>query len=63
MSKINFKQADLERGLRAAKAADLSVSCLQIDRDGTIQIIIGEPLAARSLAKTNEKEFNEWDKV
>lgn len=61
MSKVNFKQADLERGLRAAKASGLPVSCIQIDTDGKTQIIIGEPLAARTLAKANDSEFNEWD--
>lgn len=61
MSKTNFKQADVERGLKAVKAQAMPVSCVQIGRDGTIQIIIGDPMPARALADVNESELNEWD--
>ncbi|WP_075996324.1 hypothetical protein [Salaquimonas pukyongi] len=61
MSKVSYKQADLERGIRAAKAQSLPISCIQITSDGTTQIIIGDPLPARNLAQVRDGEINEWD--
>ena len=49
-----FRQSDVERAIKAARAAGLPVVRVEVARDGTIRIIaVGEP----------EKDENEWDRA
>jgi hypothetical protein len=45
-----FKQIDVTRALKGAKAAGMDVAKVEIDKDGRIVVIIGEP-DARNDAK------------
>jgi hypothetical protein len=45
-----FKQIDVTRALKGAKAAGVDVAKVEIDKDGRIVVIIGEP-DARNGAK------------
>jgi hypothetical protein len=53
-----FKQLDLTRALRAAKAAGLEVSSVTVDRDGKIKIEAGKPAET---ADEKPGSGNEWD--
>jgi hypothetical protein len=52
-----FKQQDVTRALRAAKAAGQSVRRFEIARDGTLRVFVGEPDARR------DEYSNPWDGV
>lgn len=51
-----FKQSDLERALKVAEKAGLPVRRFEIDRNGKIIIVAGEPDEANTLE-------NEWNGV
>lgn len=53
--KCRFTQSEVERAIRAAKRADLSIACVRIEADGTILIVHGEPSSVAPL------EVNPWD--
>lgn len=55
-----FKQADLERAIRAARACDLPVFRSEITRDGRITLVHfdGTGVAA---AANGDSALNEWD--
>jgi len=53
--KSRFRQSDLTRAMKAAKAAGLELARIEIDIDGTIKIIPGSP--------EPEPIKNEWDEV
>lgn len=48
-----FTQADVTRAVKGALAAGQLVARMEIDRDGKIVVIFGEPGQA--------KEVNDWD--
>jgi hypothetical protein len=50
-----FRQSDVTRALRAAKAAGVDVARIEIDPDGKIVIVTSEPIERR--------EENSWDRV
>jgi hypothetical protein len=52
--RLTFRQADVERLVRAARAAGLQVFGVTVDANGKIEIVTCEK-AARSA------EVNEWD--
>jgi len=39
---LTFRQSDLVRALKSAKAAGLEISKVEIDKDGKIVVIIGK---------------------
>lgn len=49
-----FKQADVTKAVKGAVNAGLSVRCVEIDRQGKIVVIAGEPLPSAATR-------NEWD--
>jgi len=49
-----FRQQDVTRAFRAAKAAGVRVARVEIDRDGKIVIVTADELERR--------EGNEWDR-
>jgi hypothetical protein len=51
-----FRQADVTRAFRAAKAAGVRVVRVEIDRDGKIVIVTADEQLERT-------ECNEWDRV
>jgi hypothetical protein len=50
-----FRQADVTRAFRGAKAAGVRVARVEIDRDGKIVIVTADEL--------ERAEGNEWDRV
>ena len=50
-----FTQRDATRLLRAALAAGLSVLKIEVDRDGKLVVVTGEP------GKSSALDRNEWD--
>jgi hypothetical protein len=50
-----FRQTDVTRALKAARAAGFSSVRVEIDKDGKIAIVAGEGVGA--------SEPNEWDAV
>ncbi|OKO69390.1 hypothetical protein AC629_41230 [Bradyrhizobium sp. NAS80.1] len=53
-----FTQPAITRAVKAVLAAGVSVAEVEIGRDGSIRIIVGEPAQAH-----NPAEVNEWDTV
>lgn len=53
-----FKQADLERAVRAARACDLPIHRTEIDRDGRI-ILVHSPDGGKVEAGS-ETDFDAW---
>ena len=51
----HFTQRDATRLIRAALAAGLSVLKIEVDRDGKLVVVTGEP------GKTSALDRNEWD--
>jgi hypothetical protein len=51
-----FRQQDVTRAFRAAKAAGVRVARVEIDRDGRIVIVTADEQLERT-------ERNEWDRV
>jgi hypothetical protein len=49
-----FRQQDVTRAFRAAKAAGVRVARVEIDRDGKIVIVTADEL--------EQREGNEWDR-
>ena len=52
-----FKQGDVTKALKGAVAAGLDVKRVEIDRDGKIVVVAGQPEPALS------PDGNEWDTV
>jgi len=59
--KCTFRQRDVTRALRAAKAAGEPVRHYEIAADGTIRVFIGEPATARDQYLLSTNGRNEWD--
>jgi hypothetical protein len=55
-----FKQSDLTRALKGAKAAGLEVARIKIANDGTIEIDAGKP---SEIGAGNSQGANEWDEL
>jgi hypothetical protein len=55
-----FRQRDLTAAIKAARAAGVEVSRIEIDKAGKIVIVVGKPLAAEEDAAQGT---NEWDDV
>lgn len=51
-----FREADVSRAIKGALKAGLPVLRVEIDRDGKIVVLIGEPHPAN-------RSRNEWDEV
>jgi hypothetical protein len=55
-ARLAFRQTDMTRAVRAVEAAGKRVARVEVDRDGKIVVIVGEP------SKTEASgEGNEWD--
>jgi len=53
----NFRQTDLARAVRGARAAGVEVARIEVGRDGKIVVIVGKPESA----DTTKDPVNEWD--
>jgi hypothetical protein len=53
-----FSQADVSRALKGVKAAGEPIRGVEIDPNGNIRIVLGEPPPAAAAATGNE-----WDEV
>jgi hypothetical protein len=56
-----FKQADLERAIRAARACDLPILRSEVTKDGRI-ILVHFDGAAAGIASNDNSAANEWDR-
>lgn len=55
-----FRQADVSRAIKAVEDGGKSVVAVDIRRDGTIRVFIGEPAHAPDLAGEGP---DEWDRL
>ena len=55
-----FRQADLTRALRGARAAGVQMTCVEIDKDGRIILMFAKPTEQ---SDNVGGELNEWDAV
>jgi len=56
-----FKQADLERAIRAARACDLPILRSEVTKDGRIVLVHFDIIATLPTAANDETAHNEWD--
>jgi hypothetical protein len=54
-----FKQGDVTRAVKGARAAGVEVQRIEIDKDGRIVIVAGEPEENGEATKGQ----NEWDRT
>lgn len=54
-SRANFKQADVTRAVKAARAAGFDVARIEIERDGRIAL-----LNRSDAARMPENEYDRW---
>jgi hypothetical protein len=52
-----FSKRDVMRAVRAVQACRVPVARVEVDKDGKISVVAGEP------AKTAQGEANEWDAI
>jgi hypothetical protein len=55
-----FRQTDLTRALRGARAAGIEIQRFEINRDGKIVVVAGK---LRESPSDGEDEHNEWDEA
>lgn len=55
-----FTQADVSRAIKGVEDGGKSVAAVDIRRDGTIRVFIGEPSPAPDLASEGP---DEWDRL
>lgn len=53
---LTFRQSDLERAIRVAKAADLTVTGFEITPEGVIRVLTGPTSAPQVLSPAQEWE-------
>jgi len=53
---LKFRQTDLTRTLKAARAAGLEVARIEMDKDGRPVLVIGK-------LESQAAECNEWDEL
>jgi hypothetical protein len=54
---LTFRQQDLVRALKGARAAGIEVARVEIDKTGKIVIVTGSPRDER------DSDRNEWDEI
>jgi hypothetical protein len=54
-----FRQRDVTRAVKAVTAAGVAVAKVEVDRDGKIVVVVGEP----SQNPLTSNGGNEWDRV
>jgi hypothetical protein len=55
---ITYRQRDLAAALRAVVATGIKARAVEVDRDGKIVIVLGDPAETEELTAANE-----WDNV
>ena len=51
-----FRQADVERAVKAARKAGVPVGVVEVTKDGTIRVI----MAQESATRPTDSPFDEW---
>jgi hypothetical protein len=54
-----FRQRDMTRAVKGVTAAGVTVAKVQVDKDGKIVVVVGEPRQN----SVSSIEGNEWDRV
>lgn len=57
---VTFRQADVSRAIKAVENEGKTVAAVDVRRDGTIRVFIGEPARAPDLAGEGP---DEWDRL
>jgi hypothetical protein len=57
---LTFRQRDLVRALKGAKAAGIEVAQVEIDKAGKIVIVTGRPTIEQT---GTGDDINEWDQI
>jgi hypothetical protein len=55
-----FRQDDVKRAIKGVESGGKSVAAVDVRRDGTIRVFIGEPSRALDLASEGP---DEWDRL
>jgi hypothetical protein len=55
----NFRQTDLKRAIKGARAAGMEVARVEINKDGVIVVVPSKPQEPAD----ERSETNEWDSV
>jgi hypothetical protein len=55
-----FKQGDVSKAIKAVESGGKSVAAVDIKRDGTIRVFIGQPAHASDLTSEGP---DEWDRL
>jgi hypothetical protein len=55
---LTFRQSDVTRAIRAARAAGVEVARVEIDKDGKISVFAGEPVPR--VGSRQENEVEQW---
>ena len=60
-----FKQRDVERLLRATRAAHVEVTRVEKEKDGRIILVLGKPTESQNTSTDGENKLNgnPWDEV
>jgi hypothetical protein len=58
-----FKQLDVTRAVKAVAAAGVGIARVEIDKQGKIIIVAGQPVSKVTTTQISAREENEWDRV
>lgn len=56
-----WKQSELTRAVRAVQAAGLPIRNAEIDANGTIRVVVGEPDKTADERAESDQQSSEWD--
>jgi len=59
----SFRQQDVTRAVKAVAAAGVGIARVEIDKQGKIIIVAGQPVSKVVTTQISAREENEWDRV
>ena len=62
-SPSTFRQQDVTRAVKAVAAAGVGIARVEIDKQGKIIIVAGQPVSKVVTTQISAREENEWDRV
>jgi len=58
-----FRQQDVTKAVKAVTAAGVAIARVEIDKQGKIIIVAGQPVSKVVTTQISAREENEWDRV